>query len=68
MSDKVYKKIRVAGCSDESIEKAIELAISKSGESVHGMAWFELTELRGAINNGKVAEWQASIDIGFKVD
>jgi dodecin len=68
MADKVYKKIRVTGCSTESIEKAVQIALTKSAESVHGMAWFEVTEIRGAIADGKTAEWQVSVDVAFKVD
>ena len=68
MSEKVFKKLRVVGCSDESYKKAIENAIAKTNESVHGVSWFEVAELRGAIQDGKVTEWQATVDIGFKVD
>lgn len=68
MSDKVYKKIRVVGCSKKSFEHAVELAVEKAGKSVHGMAWFEVVEMRGAIADGKVSEWQATLDIALKVD
>ncbi|MCP4900475.1 MAG: dodecin domain-containing protein [bacterium] len=68
MADKVYKKIRLTGCSSESIESAINLAVAKSDESVRGTSWFEMVELRGAVNDGKVAEWQATVDVGFKVE
>jgi len=68
MADRVYKKIRLTGCSTESIEKAVEAALSRSADSVHGMAWFEVTEVRGAIAEGKPAEWQVSVDVAFKVD
>ena len=68
MADRVYKKIRVTGCSTESIERAVETALAKSAASVHGMAWFEVTEIRGAIAEGKPAEWQVSVDVAFKVD
>jgi len=68
MADKVYKKIRVTGCSSTSIEKAIEIAVEKAGESLHGMAWFEVVEIHGAINAGKPAEWQVSVDVAFKID
>jgi flavin-binding protein dodecin len=30
------------------------------------MAWFEITESRGAIKNDKVAEWQVTLRVGFK--
>ncbi len=68
MSDKVYKKIRIVGCSDESYQQAIDAAVAKAAESVHGAAWFEVVELRGAITDGKAREWQATIDVAFKVD
>jgi len=68
MSEKVFKKIKVTGCSDQSYQKAVELAVTKAGESVHHMAWFEVSELRGAIQDGKICEWQATVEIGFKVN
>jgi len=68
MSEKVYKKIRVVGCSDESYEKAIAIAVQKASESLHGMSWFEVTELRGAIQEGQPVEWQVALDVAFKVD
>ena len=68
MADKVYKKIRLTWCSDESFKKAVEFAVAKSDESVRGASWFELVELRGAVSDGKVAEWQATVDVGFKIE
>jgi flavin-binding protein dodecin len=68
MGTKVYKQITVTGCSDESYKQAIEAAVEKAAESVHAMAWFEVTEMRGAIKDGKPSEWQATVDVGFKVD
>jgi len=67
MAEKVYKKIRVTGCSNESYEKAIEAAVRKAGESLRGVSWFEVAELRGAIAEGSL-EWQATIDVAFKID
>ncbi len=68
MGDKVFKKIRVVGCSDRSFEHAVELAVAKAAESVHGLAWFEVVEHRGALSDGKVVEWQVTVDVAFKVD
>lgn len=68
MKSKVYKKIRIVGCSEKSYEHAIEQAVKKASESVHGMSWFEVVELRGAVSGGKVAEWQATVEVALKVD
>ena len=68
MGNTVYKQIRVTGASSKSYQEAIEAAVEKAGESVHNLSWFEVKDLRGAIKDGKPAEWQATVEIGFKVD
>lgn len=67
MAEKVYKKVRVVGCSDRSYEEAIRAAIKKTSSSVHGLAWWEVVEQRGAVD-GDVLEFQVTIDVAFKVD
>ena len=67
MAERVYKKITVTGCSDESYEKAIEAAVGKASSSLRNIAWFEVKELRGGIADGAI-EWQATIDVAFKID
>ncbi len=68
MSEKVYKKVEVVGCSGESVENAIALAVEKASESVRGLSWFEVKEIRGAVRDGKPVEWQVTVALGFKVD
>jgi hypothetical protein len=68
MSDKVYKKVRVVGCSGEGFEKAVTIAIAKASETLHGISWFEVVEFRGAVKDGKPFEWQVTVDLGFKLD
>jgi flavin-binding protein dodecin len=68
MAEKVFKKIAVTGCSTESYERAIEVAIEKASESLHNLAWFEVKELRGGLGGDGQIEWQAAIEVAFKVD
>jgi flavin-binding protein dodecin len=68
MSEKVFKKITVTGCSSESYEKAIEAAVNKASESLRGLAWFEVTEFRGGLGADGAIEWQATVEVAFKVD
>lgn len=67
MGDQVFKKISVTGCSTESYEAAIQAAVEKASASLRNLAWFEVKELRGGISEGAL-EWQASIDVAFKID
>ena len=51
---KAYKKIDVVGISEKSLSDAIDHAISKASDSLHGLAWFEVAEMRGKIEDGMV--------------
>jgi|WetSurMetagenome_2_1015567.scaffolds.fasta_scaffold905241_2 dodecin len=66
MSEKVYQKLRLSGCSSASMEKAIDLAVAQAAKTNQNLAWFEVVEVRGAIADGKIAEWQVTIDVGHK--
>jgi len=68
MADHVYKHIELTGSSKTSIEEAIQNAVTKSSESVRNMRWFQMTDLRGHIDEGKVSHWQATVKIGFTLE
>ena len=42
MNHHVYKKIELVGTSPNSIEEAIENAVSRAAETVHNLRWFEV--------------------------
>ncbi len=62
-----YKKLEVVGSSHVSIEDAIENALAECGKTVNHMNWFEVLETRGHIEDGKVAHYQVTIKIGFRL-
>jgi len=64
----IYKKVEVVGTSPVSFSEAVKMAVAEAGKTIHHMDWFEVVEERGRIQDGKVAEFQATIRIGFKLD
>ena len=42
-------------------------AIERAGKTLRGLDWFEVREIRGNINDGKVAWYQVKVGIGFRV-
>jgi flavin-binding protein dodecin len=64
----VYKKIDVVGTSTQSFADATRIAVEEAGKSVKHMNWFEVAEMRGAIRDGKVSEFQVTVRIGFKIE
>ena len=68
MSAHIYKKVELVGSSTESTDKAIENALTRASESIRNMDWFEVQETRGHIVNGKVAHWQVTLKVGFRLE
>ena len=68
MADHVYKKVELTGSSEKSVEDAIRNAIERASRTLRNLRWFEVTETRGQIENGKVAHWQVTLKVGFTLD
>ena len=68
MSDHVYKKTEIVGSSKVSIEDAIEGALSRASKTIKNLDWFEVTETRGHIVDGKVGHYQVTLKVGFRLE
>ncbi len=49
-------------------DDAAQQAIAKASESVRNIQWFEVTETRGHVKDGKIAHWQVSLKVGFTLE
>ena len=67
MPDKTYKLIELVGVSEESVQQAIRNAVSRASQSLKGLDWFEVTEVRGTIANGQVHQFQVTLKVGFRI-
>jgi len=63
-----YKLLELVGSSTTSTDDAIQNAIARAAETVKFLEWFEVLETRGHIENGKVAHFQVTIKVGFRID
>jgi flavin-binding protein dodecin len=68
MPEKTFKIIELCGVSDESYAQATRNAIIKASKTVRNLDWFEVVNERGAIRDGKVAEFQVTLKVGFRID
>lgn len=68
MNDHVYKTIEITGSSPNGIEPAIQAAVTRASESLHDLRWFQVTEIRGHLDNADIQHWQVSLKIGFTLD
>ena len=68
MPDHIYKTVELTGSSSEGSDDAIQKAISRASKTLHNLRWFEVTQLRGQIENDRVAHWQVTMKVGFTLE
>jgi hypothetical protein len=68
MAEHVYKIVELVGSSRTSIEDAVQNALTKAGETIRNIRWFQVTETRGYVEEGNLAYWQVTIKLGFTLD
>jgi dodecin len=68
MDDHIYQQIEITGSSNAGLQNAIERAVEAAARRVDNTRWFEVTDVRGHIENGRIAHWQTTLKIGFRAD
>lgn len=68
MVERTYKKIEIVGVSEKSFAEAVQNAVAKASKTLRDLNWFEVTEMRGLIEKGKVKEFQVTVKIGFRLE
>ena len=62
----VYAITDLVGSSNKSIEDAVDSAVKTAAKTLKNLDWFEVSEIRGHIEKGKVAHYQVSLRLGFR--
>jgi dodecin len=68
MSDHVYRVVEVVGSSADGVDAAIRNAVTRAGQTTRNLDWFEVTQIRGHLDDGQVAHVQVSLKIGFRLE
>ena len=67
MADNVYSVSEIVGSSTQGIDDAINGALSRASETLHNLDWFEVTGIRGRIEDGR-PHFQVTVKVGFRLD
>jgi len=69
MPDHTYAISEIVGTSSDSLEHAIRNGISKAGESLRNLDWFEVTDIRGFLGHTtQIQHFQVTMKIGFRYE
>ncbi|GLX96933.1 dodecin family protein [Herbidospora sp. NEAU-GS84] len=68
MSDRTYRVTEIVGTSGDSVDQAIRNGIKRASQTLRHLDWFEVTEVRGHIQDGEVAHFQVGMKVGFRLE
>ncbi|GII79178.1 hypothetical protein Sru01_41600 [Sphaerisporangium rufum] len=68
MSDRTYRVTEIVGTSPESIDQAIRNGVRRAAETLRHLDWFEVTEVRGHIQDGEIGHFQVGMKVGFRLE
>jgi len=68
MPDHVYKVVEIVGSSSKSSDDAIQNAIARAAKTLKHLDWFEVVSTRGHLLEGKIAHYQVTLKIGFRLE
>jgi len=68
MPEHTYKVTEIVGSSSDGIDAAVRSGIARASESLRHLGWFEVTDIRGHLEDGKVAHYQVTMKVGFRLD
>ena len=68
MSEHTYRVVEIVGSSPDGTDAAIKNAVTRASQTLHGLDWFEVVEVRGHVENGAVGHFQVTLKVGFRLD
>jgi dodecin len=67
MADNSYAISEIVGSSKTGIDDAIRGAVQTAAETIHDLNWFEVTEIRGHIENDELCHFQVTVKVGSRI-
>ncbi len=68
MADNIYSVSEIVGASAVSIDDAVKGAIDRAAKTLHNLDWFEVTGIRGRIEDNRRPHFQVTVKVGFRLD
>ncbi|MFF8726560.1 dodecin [Streptomyces sp. NPDC015171] len=68
MSNHTYRVTEIVGTSQEGIDQAIRNGIARADQTLRNLDWFEVTQVRGQIEDGRVEHYQVCLKVGFRLE
>jgi len=68
LSNRKYSISEIVGTSDQGVDDAVRNGTAKASQTLRNLDWFEVKEIRGHLEEGKIADWQVTVKLGFRLE
>ena len=68
MSDSTYRIIELTGTSSAGVTEAMQNGVARAHKTLRNLDWIEVNNIRGHIADGRIAHFQVSMKVGFRMD
>ena len=68
MSEHVYRVTEIVGSSSDGLDQAIRQGVTRAARTLRNLDWFEVTEIRGHLEDGTVGHYQVTMKVGFRLE
>jgi len=68
VAENIYSIAEIVGSSTDGIDDAIKGAVGRASETLHNLDWFEVTGMRGRIEDDGLCHFQVTVKVGFRLD
>ncbi|MFB7427535.1 MULTISPECIES: dodecin [Streptomyces] len=68
MSNHTYRVTEIVGTSTDGVDQAIRNGIERASQTLRGLDWFEVTQVRGHLVDGQIEHYQVGLKVGFRLE
>ena len=66
--NRTYRVTEIVGTSTDGVDGAIRNGIDRAAQTLRHLDWFEVTEIRGHLVDGRIEHVQVSMKVGFRLE
>ncbi|GAA1504748.1 dodecin [Streptomyces synnematoformans] len=68
MTNHTYRITEIVGSSPDGFDDAVRNGVARASKTLRNLDWFEVTQVRGQLEDGAVAHWQVGLKVGFRLE
>ena len=68
MANRTYRVTEIVGTSTQGVDDAVRNGVARASQTLRHLDWFEITQIRGQVDDSNVRHWQVGMKLGFRLE